>query len=166
VRNIIFLVLISTTLYSAPLCSQDIPYDKRVSSFREIPVVENDRVTLLLKDSQRIVGDFMVYELNTVTVRGEDGIHSTPANNILYCRIEYFRSQRSLQYGMWGGIIGLFVGIPLGSQIVKQRSPDESVTDAFIYIGSTLGGGIIGGLIGIGIGLATIPGDVVYKIEQ
>lgn len=165
-RSTIFLVLITTALYCSPIYSQDIPFDKKVSSFGEIPVVQNDRVTLLLKDNQRIVGDFLFYEMNTVTVRGDDGIHSTPANNILYCRIEYFRSQRSLQYGMWGGIIGLLVGIPLGSQIVKQRSPDESVTDAFIYIGATLGGGIVGGLIGTGIGLATIPGDVVYKIEQ
>lgn len=147
--------------------AQEIPYDKRVGSFNEIPVLENDRVTILLKDMQRISGHFIVYEVNTVTVRDDAGeLRSISDTNIGYCRIEYDRSRKALRFGMWGGIIGLFAGIPLGSYYVNQRGEDESVSDAFIFMGSSLGAGIVGGLIGTGVGLTTTPGDVLYKIEH
>ncbi len=165
--KIILSIFTTTILAFTVLDAGDIPFDKKVGSFDEIPVLENDRITLLLKDMKRINGHFIAYEMNTVTVRDDAGeLHIINDNNIGYCRIEYDRSRNALRSGMWGGIIGLFAGIPVGSYYVNQRGDDESVSDAFIYIGSSLGTGIVGGLIGTGIGLATTPGDVVYKIEQ
>ncbi len=145
---------------------QEIPFNKKVATFEEIPVAEQDRVTLLLTDMKRIRGNFVNYESNMVTIRDdEDELVVVPSGDIAYCRLEYDRGGRALRSGMWGGIIGLFVGIPVGSYFVNQKEPDESASDAFIYVGSSLGSGIVGGLIGTGIGLATVPGDVVYKIE-
>jgi len=164
--NILRIFTLSVFLITV-LEAREIPFDKQVGSFDEIPVLENDRVTILLKDMKRISGNFIAHEMYTVTVRDDAGeVHTIGENNIAYCRIEYNRSRNALRSGMWGGIIGLFAGIPVGSHYVGQRSDDESVSDAFIYIGSSLGMGIVGGLIGTGIGLATTPGDVVYKIEQ
>jgi hypothetical protein len=147
--------------------AQEIPFDKKVASFEHIPVVEQDRVTILLTDMKRIRGNFVNYESNKVNIRDDAGeFIFVPAEDIAYLRLEYDRGGRALRSGMWGGIIGLFVGIPVGSYFVSQKEADESANDAFIYIGSSLGSGILGGLIGTGIGLATVPGDVVYKIER
>lgn len=165
IKNIIFALLIPL-LVLIPVNGQELPSDKKVASFEEIPVVEEGRVTMLLTDMKRISGHFVNYESNIVTIRDDkDELISVPAGDIAYCRLEYDRGGRALRSGMWGGIIGLFVGIPVGSYFVSQKKPDESASDAFIYIGSSLGSGIVGGLIGTGIGLATVPGDVVYKIE-
>jgi len=164
-----FILLAASTvvLVASPLIAQDIPFDKKVASFNEIPIVEHDRVTILLKDMTRVTGNFIVYEMNTVTVKKDDGdLHSVPVGDIAYSRLEYDRSGRALRSGMWGGIVGLFAGIPLGAHFVSQRGPDESVSDAFLYIGSSLGAGVVGGLVGIGYGLVSTPGDVVYKIER
>ncbi len=166
-RKLLLFSIAVSILFFVILDAQEIPYDKRVSSFDEIPVVENNRVTILMKDMKRISGNFLIYEMNTVTVRDDiDELHSITVDAISHFRIEYDRSRRALRAGMWGGIIGLFAGIPLGAYQVNQRGDDESVSDAFIYIGSSLGAGIAGGLLGTGIGLATTPGDVVYKIER
>ncbi len=163
-RSVIIILFLIT---GTTLTAQDIPFDKKVGSFDEIPVIENDRVTVLLQDMKRVTGNFIVYEMNTVTIRNkENELQSIPAGDIAYFRLEYDRGGRALRTGMWGGIVGLFAGIPLGAHFVSQRAADESVSDAFLYIGSSLGAGVVGGLMGIGYGLATTPGDVVYKIEQ
>jgi hypothetical protein len=166
VRIIVHFIILLTVVFCIQADAQEIPYDKRVRSFDEIPVAENNRITILTGDMKRIQGNFLAYETNAVTVRDDAAkLHTIAAGEISYLRIEFDRSRRALRTGMWGGIIGLFAGIPIGAHQVNQRSDDESVSDAFIYIGSSLGAGIIGGLIGTGIGLAITPGDVVYKIE-
>jgi hypothetical protein len=166
VKIIVYFIILLPAVFFMQAGAQEIPYDKRVRSFDEIPVVEDNRITILTSDMKRIQGNFLTYEMNVVSVRDDAAeVHTIAADEISHLRIEYDRSRRALRTGMWGGIIGLFAGIPIGAHQVNQRSDDESVSDAFIYIGSSIGAGIIGGLIGTGIGLAITPGDVVYKIE-
>ena len=161
--RLLFILLFSI----ASLGAQEIPYDKEVRSFDEIPVEQDGRITLLLKDMNRISGHFVKDDPDTVTVRDDTGeLRLIPRDAIAYCRLEFDKSRRAIRYGMWGGVIGLFAGIPYGSYQINRRQDDESVSDSFIYIGSSLGAAVVGGLVGTGIGLATIPGDVVYKIEK
>lgn len=157
--------LLLVIVMSKPTASQEIPFDKLVATFDEIPLEKNTRVTILLKDMKRISGTFITSDEGVITLRDHRGdTHSVAAQEIAYCRLEFDRSRRALNHGLWGGIIGLFAGIPVGAHFVSQREPDDSASDAFIYIGSSIGTGIVGGLIGTSIGLIRIPGDVVYKI--
>jgi hypothetical protein len=165
VKTILYLLI--PLLCAVSLDAQEIPYDKSVPSFSYIPFKEDGLITILLHDMKRISGRFVSFETDTVTILDDSGeLLSVHNEDIAYCRLEYDKSRRARRYGMWGGVVGLFAGIPLGSYQVHKREDDESVSDSFIYISSTVGGAIVGGLIGTGIGLATIPGDVVYKIEQ